>query len=535
MPRNTNMNSIPNNILAVIAAAFVATGASAQTVLAPEAPGATSAVAPVLDAPGGTPMSVDDANEAIQDLFDQDKYKDSRGNIVSDLDDGDVERLRKTMEKALGRPVSLEEARVEAQRLGRHVRRGGAGWKSKVGLGAWDHAGHGEVGVYAESIAKEQLLKENPGSKVVYSSPNSQTGAPAQSSDMRVVHADGRVKHYNQVKATNNAITNFQQGLQDMVAFSESRANGAPAPIKVLIPDDHFDDLLKRGKINPDGSLTELGKQDMDLEAKKLALNSGDNGARAKDYDKNATPKYKAEVKFAKIGKTYPELEAGAALVKAQYAKQKQELAARNKAAPANGQQKGTRKVSVASRRSAASPGAVRIVQGAGAGFGALQIYGGLGVLMDPGPDGESDAAMARRMVVGGSHVAAGTALMATALPAISNLSSVAKFSRGAGVVAIPLIAVAELAVFSQYYAGDISWPQYRRHLFEASGGLGGGALGAWGGAAAGAAIGSAVPGIGTAVGAVGGMVIGGVAGAFAGAALTTAGHDAIYGSADPP
>ena len=461
-------------------------------------------------------------DEAIVALFDQAKYKDSNGAIVADLDSDDVERVRKALRQATGAEVTAESARQEAQRLGNHARRAGADWRSKIGVGTWDYAGTGEVGVYAETAGKNQILKTNPDHTFRYSSADSVTGSPAMSTDGRLIDANGRVVNYVQFKACINPTTTYQGVLGDFVTFDASRRSGAPAPIEGRIPDDQFDVLVRRGKIDVEGRLTAAGRADVDIEAQKLALTSGRNGDRAREYLKNKVSPLKEEVRFNKIGNTYKQLEDGYKSLAKASAKLGKSVKVNTSAQASSTKQRGF----YHPERPSVGTG---IARGAGVGFGSLQVVDGIGTIMQAQGENEADDAVVRRQVVGATQTAGGLALVISCAPKLGRLS------RGAGVLAIPLLAASELAVYYQYSSGDMSFSQYRLHCFESGGGIVGGIVGAAaGGALAGAATGSIVPVFGTAVGAgvgvIGGAIVGGVVGSMAGAELGHGVAIAIYG-----
>ena len=457
-------------------------------------------------------------DETIVALFDQAKYKDSNGAIVADLDSDDVQRIREALRQATGAEVTAESARQEAERLGNHARRAGAGWRSKIGVGRMDYAGTGEVGVYAETTGKNKILETNPGHSFRYSSADSVTGSPAMSSDGRLIDAKGRVVSYVQFKACMNPTTTYQGVLRDFVTFDASRRSGAPAPIEGRIPDDQFDVLVRRGKIDVEGRLTAAGRADVDIEAQKLALTSGRNGDRAREYLKNKVSPLKEEVRFNKIGNTYNQLEDGYKSLAKASVKLGKSVKVNTSAQASSKNQKGILPLENTSV-------GTRFARSAGIGFGTLQIVDGIGTIMQAQGENESDDAVLRRRVVGGTQTAGGLALVISCVPKLGSLS------RGAGVVAIPLLVLSELTVYYQYSSGDMSFSQYRLHCFETCGGVIGGIGGAWAGGAAGAAIGSFIPGVGTVVGGIGGTIAGGFFGGMAGAELSHGMAIAIYGN----
>lgn len=504
-------------------------------------------------------VSIDDA---IVALFDQPKYKDSRSAVVSDLDQDDVQKLQHLLRQATGTDVTAEATQQEAQRLGSHARRAGANWKSKIGIGTSDYAGNGAVGVYAETAGKTQILLEHPEHTFRYSSADPATGSPAMSSDGRLIDAQGRVVKYVQFKASNNPITTYQSVLGDFISFDESRQSGAPAPIEGRIPDDQFDELVRRGKIDQEGRLTERGRADLDLESKKLALTKGPKGDRARNYLKRDATALKDEVRFAKIGQTYEQLDNGQkrlAKASAKIRRNAKANAPKRVPTPPSGPRmpSGASASKIANTSSSTSAGKNAVVvihpppaqpsprtspppfpraprpsppgtgftRGAGMGLGALQVLQGFTTLTQDAVGDETTGALVRRQIVGGTQVASGSALT------LASAQSLTRSTRVAAVVAVPLLLVSEAAIYCQYSAGDMSWSQYRLHCFESGGGLAGGFAGAWAGGAAGGVIGTAIcPGPGTLVGGTVGMITGGIAGGFVGASLTREAAIALYG-----
>lgn len=465
-------------------------------------------------------------DDALIDLLAQAKYQDSHGHFVTDLDDADVRKLQSLMQEASGRnDVTLEMAQAEAGRSARHARRAGDGWKNKIGFRVWDHAGLGEVGVYSETVGAEQLRKENPGSSFRYSSQNASTGTAGMSTDGHLTDSSGRIVKFVQFKVFQNPMTSYRGALGDFVTFAESRRSGAQARLECRIPNDQFDELVRRGKISADGRLTTAGLADLDLEAEKLALKQGSNGARARAYLANDSSQAKMEARFAKIGQTYEQLSDGQIAMKRQWQQMQKTMRAPLAGKPAQSQARLTAPVGT---------GTTIVTTSAAAGLGVFQMVQGYSVLTAHQGESETADAMGRRQLYGATLVAGGGALMAMPLSEFAATSpALGKVARAAGWVALPLLAASEAVVYYQYSSGDMSWHHYRAHLFESGGALVGGIAGAQIGAAIGATIGSVVPVVGTTAGAIVGGVGGGIAGAFLGGHLSREVAIAIYGNED--
>ena len=153
--------------------------------------------------------------------------------------------------------------------------------------------GKGHGAMFEQQVARQY---ENMGRRVAF------TKAGNVGTDLRVFPGNGSPMTFVQAKATQNAISSAEESILDGLVFAGKQAN---RPKELLsgriafegrIPADQFDQLVKEGNLNSDGTPTERMVNRMADKAVREAAGTGESAGRLRGSLGNARkliPKFK--------------------------------------------------------------------------------------------------------------------------------------------------------------------------------------------------------------------------------------------------
>ena len=460
------------------------------------------------------------------------KYLDSKGVLARGLDNLDLAKFRVLMNEQFGIDLDSLEAQEFSDFLIQEARSAGKLW-----LERWSFAkerlqsnAHGFVG---EQIYRRDEAARKANQIVQLGSPDN------KSAD--IIFKDPKTNRpigAGQSKVTISARGSLDSGLGDVRDYFAKDSNLLDIhDMKLAIPKDQFENLVKSGILEPNGGLSEnarnqqgprLAEETRRLATSPAAKNPASTANRlstliksGEDIDKFCMQALD-KTTVVPMSKTYQEILDQTE--KWQSLRRKLVAVSKDPGSKFSGYlknaalEKGPARAKLIGGGTGVAIGALLILDAAPRAWTEIeasidQKKCSTDTLLRLGEQGSKTLAGVGFMTQGTTEIAEG---LATSEATLVRLSTMGKW---AGQAAWAIAAIAEVFVIAEWQTGRISDRQFVMHSTSLGGGLGGGFLGAAGGAALGVALGWET-GPGVILFAAGGALMGGYAASKATSAL---------------